>query len=498
MSNVGFQTQWPQLQAHGIEETNDPLLKGNDDSVIKKSVIKVIPSPKIGVRTLSSNESIKQEAESSNSSSNDHLEPITESDKSINEPNLIPPAAAATNSEKMWPVPETIEQVHMLCEKERAEGNAKSLLALCLHLMESASKVDPDNNILAQDTNFPARHLLLDSIMSSLRQNNSNRTLGQLMVTEARNLLKQLATSGQVSGDPEAQFLLGNCYGMGALGWSVDHGQAFGWYLQASKQGHPEASYRVGVCYELGLGTVKDGARAIMFYKKSAHLLHVPSMYKLGVILMRGYCGHPVSKREAIIWLQRAAAQGETVRVNQEVAMPEVLHALAIIQLTKECEETSMIPDPHYAIELLQRAANLGYAPSQFKLGEYYECGLHVTEDEAKSIHWYQLAAKQNYAEAALALSGWYLTGSLNTQTLPQSDREAYVWARRAALLARRAQLKSVAANAYYSLGIYFENGIGVPQSTEHSIKWFRRAAHFGHPEALNMLSSENDFTKGN
>ncbi|KAI9348342.1 hypothetical protein BD770DRAFT_327382 [Pilaira anomala] len=405
-----------------------------------------------------------------------------------------------------WPIPDSIDQVKSLCESERLEGSARSQLALCLHLMESAWKVDPENSMVLSPVSVkPQPHHILSNLLPNHIQHAPN-TLGEAMVMEARQMLKQLANSSQnpgQSGDAEAQFLLGSCYGMGALGWPINHYRAFQWYNQASKQNHAEATYRTAVCYELGIGTERDGDRAITYYKKASHLLHAPSMYKLGVILMRGYCGYPVSKREAVIWLQRACstsmaplAPGEdntTIAGTEGVALPHALHALAMVQLTKECEETSMIPDSIYAIKLLHNAARLGYAPSQSKLGECYECGHFCPEDESQSIYWYTLAAKQGYPEACLALSGWYLTGSLKTNTLMQSDDEAYLWARKAASEAKSVhRFRSLTAKAYYILGMYHEKGIGVPKSIENSIKWYKKAANHGHVEALKLTQSQS------
>jgi TPR repeat protein len=408
-----------------------------------------------------------------------------------------------------WPIPSSIDEVHSLYEKEQSEGTPQSQLALCLHLMESAWQVDPSNNtaLSAEQTKRQSNGMLED-IMSTLKQHSSNlsivpSTLGEAMVMESRKLLKQLAHTSQVAGkgaEAEAQFLLGSCYGMGALGWPINHRRAFQWYFQASKYGHVEATYRTAVCYELGIGTPKDGNCALIFYRKAANLMHVPSMYKLGVILMRGYCHQLVSRREAVIWLQRAAgtalaplapgddeSKATTIGSHKGIAMPQALHALAIVHLTRECEGTSMITDFKYALKLLHNAARLGYAPSQFKLGECYECGYFCPEDEAQSIYWYTLAAQQDYAEACLALSGWYLTGSLKTNMLMQSDQEAYLWARKSAKLAKYMQLKTLAAKAYYTLGVYSENGIGVPKSIDMANKWFKKAAQYGHTDALKM-----------
>ncbi|KAI7905157.1 uncharacterized protein BX663DRAFT_501920 [Cokeromyces recurvatus] len=407
-----------------------------------------------------------------------------------------------------WPVPETVEELYRICEKEQSKGDLNSRFALCLHLMESAWKMDPNSILVVSPDEIKlsgssSSSSMFEDFRSGLSLSSGSQisyTLNEAMIREARKLLKQLTHSGYIACkgiESEAQYLLGNCYGMGAFGWPINHKRAFQWYFHASKNGHTEATYRAAVCYELGIGIEKDASCAIMFYRKAAHLMHVPSMYKLGIILMRGYYDQPVSKREAVIWLQRAAytaiaplAPGDecnatTVGSNGGVALPHALHALAIIHLTGECENTSIISDSKYAIKLLHNAARLGYAPSQYKLGECYESGVHCSEDESQSIYWYALAAHQNYPEACLALSGWYLTGSIKTDSLMQSDQEAFVWAYKAAKLSKGIQSKSLVAKSYYTLGIYYENGIGVSKSLNIAHKWYRKAAQYGHTDAI-------------
>ncbi|KAI8968297.1 hypothetical protein BDF20DRAFT_793611, partial [Mycotypha africana] len=292
--------------------------------------------------------------------------------------------------------------------------------------------------------------------------------------------LKQLGVSGRSAGkvgDPEAQFLLGSCYGMGALEAPIDHRRAFQWYFQASKYGHAEATYRTAVCYELGIGTEKNGDCAGIFYRKGAHMGHIPSMYKLGIILLQGYCDQPIAKKEAVIWLQRAVSEASAQQSSSTTATP--MNSPPNLQ-------PFLIPDPKYAVNvLLKEAAQLGHAPSQNKLGEYYEVGYHCPEDETMSIYWYTLAARQDFPEACLGLSGWYLTGSLKSNILAQSDKEAYLWAARAASLAIDLEPRIVLAKAYYTLGMYYENGIGVVKSTETATRYFKRAAHLGHSDAL-------------
>jgi TPR repeat protein len=106
-----------------------------------------------------------------------------------------------------------------------------------------------------------------------------------------------------------------------------------------------------------------------------------------------------------------------------------------------------------YARELYTKAAQLDYAPSQFKLGYCYEYGTLTCEiDPRRSIAWYTRAAEQGHPEAELALSGWYLTGS--ESILQQSDQEAYLWARKAA---EKGFAKAEYAVGYYSEGMHFE-----------------------------------------
>ena len=416
-------------------------------------------------------------------------------------------------------MPETMEQLHLLCDQVRATGDVRAQAALCKYLMEAAAirlgtEPSPDE---------------ASSIIATTRRG-KKYTLTEMMVLKARRILKRLATTGQTlgqCGDSEAQFLLAECHGMGALGLRVDHERAFRWYIQASKQNHAEATYRAAVCHELGIGTNVNGDRAVAFYRKGAHLSHVASMYKLGMILLRGYCYQAPMGREAVSWLQRAAAATTAaakseLEVERRRAVPHALHALAMIQLTGELEgeSTSLIADPAYAIELLHEAAQLGYRPSQLKLGALYEHGMFVEIHDQRSIYWYTRACSprqqvghpptsplQNVAsssiEGALALSTWYLTGS--TGLLAQSDREAYLWARKAASLARRGAYAAkhdfrvdnddddynevAAAKAYYMVGVYMERGIGLagpcPQESE---KWYQAAAALGHQDALRLL----------
>ncbi|EPQ31365.1 uncharacterized protein PFL1_00700 [Pseudozyma flocculosa PF-1] len=294
------------------------------------------------------------------------------------------------------------------------------------------------------------------------------------LLAESLKLIKRLATAGMGVGKPpyaEAQFFLANCFGNGSLGLQVDHEKAYNLYVQASKQNHPAATYRTAVCNEVGAGTRRDHHRAVLFYRKASALGDTAGMYKLGMVLLNGLLGQPRNIREAIVWLKRAAAQADDDN-------PHALHELGLLH--EKPNSTVVVHDEAYARELFTQAAQLGYAPSQFKLGCAYEYGsLTCPVDPRRSIAWYTKAAGKGDGESELALSGWYLTGSEGV--LKQSDSEAYLWARRAAT-------KGI-AKAEYAVGYYSEVGIGVTADLDEAKRWYMRAAAQGNKRAMQRLT---------
>ena len=316
-------------------------------------------------------------------------------------------------------------------------------------------KADPD-----PEAHFAYARYLIDAakkIGADIKDQRAIRKYRDTLIQESLRVIKRLATQGQPYDD--AQFFLANCYGTGMLGLQVDHEKAYHLYLQAAKQNHAAATYRVAVCNEIGVGTRKEPPRASAFYRKAASLGDTAAMYKLGMILLQGSLGEGTNPREAVGWLRRAAEQADEEN-------PHALHELALLH---ETTAGQVVPhDPLQAKEYFSRAAYLGYTQSQHKLGQCYEFGaLGCPVDPRRSIAWYTKAAEKGNAEAELALSGWYLTGSEGV--LKQSDSEAYLWARRAA--------NKGLAKAEYAVGYYAEVGIGIKQDVEFAKRWYMRAA---------------------
>ncbi|ORY34809.1 hypothetical protein BCR39DRAFT_514922 [Naematelia encephala] len=292
------------------------------------------------------------------------------------------------------------------------------------------------------------------------------------LTKEATALLKRLADRGY----PDAQYFLADCYanGIGTARGRQDFDRAFPLFILAAKHGHPDACYRAGTCCEHGWGTRRESAKAIQYYKKASVGLHPGAMYRLGVAELNGNLGLTRRPKEGVKWLKRSAEHA-----TEEY--PHALHELALLH--ERGIDNVVFADHEYAAELLAQAAELGYAPSAFKLGECYEYGrMGCPADPALSIHYYNIAATQGHIDASFALTAWYLVGSPGV--LPQSDTEAYLWARKAA--------EAGLAKAQYAVGYFTETGVGTEANQQAALKWYRQAAEGGDRRAQKRLQSNN------
>ncbi|EMR11441.1 hypothetical protein PNEG_00460 [Pneumocystis murina B123] len=288
-------------------------------------------------------------------------------------------------------------------------------------------------------------------------------------LSDAYSIVRELVNSDPPY--PEAMFFLASCYGDGTLGLSVDHKQAYMLYYSASKYKHPQSIYRTAVCLEIGMGVKKNQERAVQYYQRAASLGNVTAMYKIGIILLNGLLKQVKNPRKAIFWLKKASELADEEN-------PHALHELAILY-EKEDNGGVVMRNEEYSFELYMRAAQLMYPPSQVRLGYAYEHGILGCEiDPKKSITYYLSAAEKGNPDAELGLSGWYLTGAPGI--LEQSDKEAYLWARKAA--------EKGLTKAEYVIGYYLEIGIGVKSNRAEAKIWYKRASRKGFIRAIDRL----------
>ncbi|KAM5443221.1 hypothetical protein MferCBS31731_001538 [Microsporum ferrugineum] len=330
-----------------------------------------------------------------------------------------------------------------------------------LHIIQQTARSNPADHakqlVLAKKLVEASIHLVDDNGRADAKTRAKNR---ERYVMEAYKITKKLVGAGY----PPGMFYMADCYGSGQLGLEINPKEAFSLYQSAAKMGHAESAYRVAVCCEMGQegggGTRRDPLKSVQWYRRAAALGDPPAMYKMGMILLKGLLGQPKNPREALSWLKRAAE-----RADEE--NPHALHELALLYENPQGID-SIIRDEDYARELLHQAGELGYKFSQHRLGAAYEYGLvGCPVDARQSIYWYTQAAAQGEHQSELSLSGWYLTGAEGI--LQQSDTEAYLWARKAAMAGL--------AKAEYAMGYFTEVGIGVPTNLDDAKRWYWKAS---------------------
>ncbi|KAF8079209.1 HCP-like protein [Lyophyllum atratum] len=288
------------------------------------------------------------------------------------------------------------------------------------------------------------------------------------LIKEATSLLKRLADRGH----PSSQYFLADCYanGIGTIKNKQDFDRAYPLFVLAAKHGHADAAYRAGTCCENGWGCRRESAKALTFYRKAGAALHPGAMYRIGIAELNGELGQSRSPKEGVKWLKRSAE-------HATAEFPHALHELALLH--ERGIENVLFVDFEYSTELLAQAAELGYAPSAYRLGECYEYGkMGCPQDAALSIHYYNIAAQQNHRDACFALTAWYLVGSPGV--LPQSDTEAFLWAQKAA--------EGGLAKAMYAVGYFLEVGIGTPANMPEAVQWYKRAVEKGDKRAGQRL----------
>ncbi|RMD64154.1 MAG: cell division protein FtsZ [Alphaproteobacteria bacterium] len=128
------------------------------------------------------------------------------------------------------------------------------------------------------------------------------------------------------------------------------------------------------------------------------------------------------------------------------------------------------------ALRAYLKAAEMGHAAAQNRVGWMYEKGEGVTPDHAEAVKWYRRAAGQGYVNAMNDLGYMYRQG----WGVPRDYGRALHWFLKAA--------EKYDSYAEYNLGQMYENGWGAEKDLDEAIRWFRRSAARGHEWAAKRL----------
>ena len=281
---------------------------------------------------------------------------------------------------------------------------------------------------------------------------------------DALNVVKFLADQHH----PQAEFMRGKWLEFGKFGYSVNLPEAFRAYSRAAQNGFPRAEYRMGTQFE----NSGDSIKAVHHYSLGVNAGDSASCYRLGMMTLLGQQGQQQDYAQGIDLIKFSAGCADE-DAPQGAYVYGMLLARELPQFT--------VPDQFLQLDMnaakfyIEKAAFLGFAKAQSKMGAAYELsqlGCHF--DPVLSLHYSNLAARQGDAEAEMAISKWFLCGY--EDVFRKNEDMAFNYAQRAA--------NASLATAEFALGYFYEVGISVPVNFKEAQSWYRKAAAQGNKDA--------------
>jgi len=203
-----------------------------------------------------------------------------------------------------------------------------------------------------------------------------------------------------IRGDSDAQYNMGSMYEKGR-GTEQNYKKALEWYSKSAEQGNAFAQANLGSLYYNGNGVEQNYQKAIYWYTKSAEQGYYLAQNLLGVMYVNGL-GVKKDLDKGYKWILKAAEQGlEAAQENAyaicyDAAMNEnigAMHNLAYMCLNGWAGKQ----DPNKCVDLLERAAEKGFAPSISALAKIFKEGLYgVTPDQSMAGYWREKAKKNS------------------------------------------------------------------------------------------------------
>ena len=166
-------------------------------------------------------------------------------------------------------------------------------------------------------------------------------------------------------------------------------------------------------------------------------------------------------------------AEGQTLRDRCLASgIPEHLTLLALCHRIG----SGVALDPAKAVELFQRASDLGDSNAMHGLGISLQKGIGIAKDEAKAVEWYRKSADLGNPMAMNEL-GYCLKKGIG---LPKDETKGVEWYQKSADLGNPIAMSN--------LGKSLMDGAGIAKDETKGVEWFRRSADLGDPKAMNAL----------
>lgn len=273
---------------------------------------------------------------------------------------------------------------------------------------------------------------------------------------------------------PKAEFMKSMWLEFGKFGYRVDKKEAFLGYKRAAEKGYARAEYRMGMQFE----SSNNSAKAIEHYNRGVSMGDSAAHYRLGMMTLLGQHGMPQDYHHGIE-LIRFSADTADENAPQGAYVYGMLLAGELPNIT--VPEQFLPFDLNGAKLYIEKAAYLGFAKAQLKMGQAYElCQLGCEFEPTLSLHYNALAARQGEAEADMAISKWFLCGYEGI--FDKNEELAFTYAQRAA--------QTKMATAEFAMGYFYEIGMYVPVDLRESEAWYNKAAEHGNKDALGRIGS--------
>ncbi|KAH6608855.1 hypothetical protein Trco_002201 [Trichoderma cornu-damae] len=287
---------------------------------------------------------------------------------------------------------------------------------------------------------------------------------------DAINIIRYLAEQEH----PDALYIRAKWLEFGKFGERVDKREAYAGYKKASDLGNTRSVYRMGMLFEQS----NDMSKAKEYYYKGLSLKDSAALYRMGMMSLLGQHGESKDYHGGLERI-RAAADSADEDAPQGAYVYGMLIGRDLPDITVP---EGLLP---YAVETskmyVEKAAYLGFAKAQLKMGQAYElCQLGCDFNPSYSLHYYGLAAKQGIPEAALGVSRWFLFGYEGV--FKKNEELAFKYAHEAA----SAKLPT----GEFAMGYYHEIGIHVNKSVVEAQRWYQLAADHGNRDAVGRLES--------
>jgi TPR repeat protein len=213
--------------------------------------------------------------------------------------------------------------------------------------------------------------------------------------TDAINIVEFLAEQDH----PKAVFMKGMWLEFGKFGYRVDKKAGWEAYKKSAAKGYARAEYRIGMQWE----NSNDSIRAINHYQRGVDMGDSAARYRLGMMTLLGQHGVRQDYQQGIDLIQAAASTADE-------NAPQGAYVYGML-LARELDRVN-VPDEFLPYDVneakmfVEKAAYLGFAKAQLKMGQAYElCQMGCEFEPALSLHYNALAARQGEREANFAIS---------------------------------------------------------------------------------------------